>query len=306
MKAKDRAGNIVHGNEGQEKVIRALYGSAFGRAALKVLTAPAVSKFGGEFLDSSVSRLFIKPFVKKSGISLDSYEDEVYESYNQFFTRRIKEGERAFIQTPEILTAPCDSKLSVQQITKTGTFSIKNTAYTMESLLRSKTLAEKYAGGILLIFRLTVDDYHHFAYIDGGEKTKNYRIPGVLHTVNPIAGEIYPIYKENSREFSVLKSRNFGRVLMMEVGALMVGRIVNHHEAHEVKRGMEKGFFEFGGSTVILAFEKGRVEMDEDIVRNTEEGFETVVKQGERIGRKSRLGGRTDRGYTDCRFCGKI
>ena len=286
MEAKDRAGNIVSGNEGQEKVIRALYESAFGRGTLKVLTAPVVSRIGGRFLDSAVSKVLIGPFVKKSGISLEAYEDEEYESYNQFFTRRMKEGEREFIQLPEILTAPCDSKLSVEEITETGAFSIKDTAYTMESLLRSKALAKKYMGGVLLIFRLTVDDYHHYAYIDDGEKTKNYRISGVLHTVNPIAGEKYPIYKENSREFSVLKSRNFGRVLMMEVGALMVGRIVNHHEEHCVKRGMEKGFFEFGGSTVILAFEKGRVEIDADIVKNTKEGFETVVKQGERIGRK--------------------
>lgn len=286
MKSKDRMGNIVSGNEEQEKVLRALYGHAAGRQALKLLTSPVVSKLGGKLLDASVSRVFIRPFVKRSGIVLDDYEEEEYESYNQFFTRRIKEGEREFVQTPEILTSPCDSKLSVANITGTGTFYIKNTDYTMESLVKNRFLAEQYEGGVLLIFRLTVDDYHHYAYIDEGRKTKNYRILGVFHTVNPIAGEKYPIYKENSREFSILKSKNFGRVLMMEVGALMVGKIVNHHEEHHVTRGMEKGFFEFGGSTVILAFEKDMVEIDEDIVKNTKAGFETVVKQGERIGRK--------------------
>lgn len=286
MKSKDRMGNIVSGNEEQEKVLRALYGNSFGRQALKVLTSPCVSRLGGRILDSSVSKFAVPLFVKKSGISLEDYEDEEYESYNQFFTRRIREGERTFVQTPEILTAPCDSKLSVAKITRAGHFYIKNTAYTMESLLKNQSLAKRYEGGMLLIFRLTVDDYHHYAYIDEGEKTKNYRIPGVLHTVNPLAGEKYPVYKENTREFSILKSKNFGRVLMMEVGALMVGKIVNHHEAMHVKRGMEKGFFEFGGSTVILAFEKDKIELDGDIVKNTKAGFETIVKQGERIGRK--------------------
>ena len=286
MKSKDRMGNIVSGNEGQEKVIRALYESPLGRQSLKVLTSRGVSVLGGCFLDSSLSKCFIRPFVKKSGISLEEYEDEEYGSYNEFFTRRIREGARSFVMTPEILTAPCDGKLSVAKITGAGHFYIKNTAYTMESLLKNQALAKRYEGGMLLVFRLTVDDYHHYAYIDEGEKTKNYRIPGVFHTVNPIAGEKYPIYKENTREFSILKSRNFGRVLMMEVGALMVGKIVNHHEEHQVKRGMEKGFFEFGGSTVLLAFEKDRIEVDADIVKNTRAGFETVVKQGERIGRK--------------------
>ena len=152
--------------------------------------------------------------------------------------------------------------------------------------MRNKKLADRYLGGTLCIFRLTVEDYHHFAYIDEGIKTKNYKIPGVFHTVNPLANEKYPVYSENTREFSILKSKNFGNVLMMEVGALFVGRIVNHHEKMAVQRGMEKGYFEFGGSTVILVFEKGKVELAEDIVKNNHDGFETAVKMGEVIGKK--------------------
>ena len=140
-------------------------------------------------------------------------------------------------------------------------------------------------GGTLCVFRLTVQDYHHYAYVDDGVKTKNYHIPGVCHTVNPLANDQYPIYTENTREFSVLKSKHFGRILMMEVGALLVGKIVNHHEKLKVSRGMEKGFFEFGGSTVILAFEKDQVTIAEDIMENNAMGFETIVKMGEVIGK---------------------
>lgn len=289
MRCKDREGNNVSNNEGQDKLLNTLYKTKVGRGVLKVLVQPEISKVGSKILDSRVSTPFITPFVEKNHIDMTKYEDEDYESYNHFFTRRIKEGERNFSDNPDMLCAPCDSKLSVYPIEEDGTFTVKNTEYTMETLLRSKSLAHRYMGGTLCVFRLTVDDYHHYAYVDAGEKTKNYRIPGVFHTVNPVANDEYPIYTENTREFSILKSENFGNILMMEVGALMVGKIVNHHEKLYVKRGMEKGYFEFGGSTVILAFEKDKIELDADIIVNQKDGYETVVKQGEVIGRKSLL-----------------
>lgn len=284
MACKDREGRIVAEDDTQDKILKKLYETKAGRSALKLLVNPAVSKAGSLFLDSSFSKGLISPFIAKSNIAMEEYEEEEYESYNHFFTRRLREGKRSFDRTAGALCAPCDGRVSVYPIRKDGTFTIKNTVYTMDRLLRSRRLAERYLDGVLCVFRLTVQDYHHYAYIDEGVKTKNYAIPGVLHTVNPLANDQYPIYTENAREFSVLKSEHFGRVLMMEVGALLVGRIVNHHEAGSVSRGMEKGFFEFGGSTVILAFEKDRVELAEDIMENNEMGFETIVKMGEVIG----------------------
>ncbi len=285
MACKDREGNVVLENETQDKLLKKLYETETGRKALKLFVQPEVSKIGGRLLDSKLSIPFISPFIAKSDISMEEYEDGDYESFNHFFTRRIKEGERIFTKEAELLCSPCDARLSLYPVTEDGTFTVKNTEYTMESLVRSKKLADRYLGGTLCVFRLTVEDYHHYAYIDEGIKTKNYKIPGVFHTVNPLANEKYSVYTENAREFSILKSRHFGNVLMMEVGALFVGKIVNHHEKMEVRRGMEKGYFEFGGSTVILVFEKDKVVLAEDIVKNTEEGFETVVKMGEVIGK---------------------
>lgn len=286
MDSKDREGKIISNNDSQDKILKVLYDTKYGRQALKVLVQPSISKAGSLFLDSRLSKPLISSFIKKNGIKIEEFEDEEYESYNHFFSRRVKEGKREFLKKPDLLCAPCDSKLTVYPITQEGTFSIKNTIYTMESLVRSENLAKKYLGGTLCVFRLTVDDYHHYCYIDDGVKSRNFHIPGVFHTVNPLANDKYPIYTENTREFSVLKSQNFGNILMMEVGALLVGRIVNHHEKTKVHRGMEKGFFEFGGSTVILAFQKDKVILDEDIVTNTKDGYETIVKMGERIGKK--------------------
>ena len=68
------------------------------------------------------------------------------------------------------------------------------------------------------------------------------------------------------------------------VGALLVGRIQNHTPGDMVRRGEEKGLFEFGGSTVIVLLEKGFAQIDPDILKNSGAGEETLVKMGERIG----------------------
>lgn len=284
MRYRDRQGNTATGGEGQDNMLRSLYRSAFGRKVLPLLVSPPVSKLAGKLMDTRLSALAVPVFVKYNQIDLSHYKKNKFTSYNDFFTRQICEGERVFDSTPEALCAPCDSKLSAYPITADSVFSIKDVRYTMKDLTRSRRIAKQYEGGVLLVFRLTVDDYHHYAYVDDGVVTRNYHIPGVFHTVNPIAGETHPIYKENTREFSIMRSRHFGYLLMMEVGALLVGRICNRSGACKVARGQEKGMFEFGGSTVILALEADRVQLDADILRNTEEGMETIVRQGERIG----------------------
>ena len=137
-----------------------------------------------------------------------------------------------------------------------------------------------------MLFRLTVDDYHRYCYVDSGEKSKNHWLPGVFHTVNPAAAAVYPIYKENTRCYSFIESENFGRILQMEVGALMVGKIVNYEEAARVARGSEKGRFEFGGSTIVVVLPRRCCVIDADILENSRAGIETKVKYGERIGCK--------------------
>jgi phosphatidylserine decarboxylase len=135
-----------------------------------------------------------------------------------------------------------------------------------------------------MIFRLGVDDYHRYCYVANGEKGENVSIPGVLHTVSPVVYDHFPVYKENAREYCSIDTKEFGEMLMMEVGALMVGKIVNHHGAATVRRGQEKGYFQFGGSTVVLLLKKDTAVLDSDILENSRQGIETVVKFGEKIG----------------------
>lgn len=284
---RDRNGNLVPGDDGQDRFLEWMYGTRPGRLLVKLMIRPGVSRAAGWLLDRRVSTLAVRPFIRKNHICMDDFEQRRFRSFNDFFTRRVLPGKRPVDGTPAHLIAPCDSKLTVYDIRPDSRFRVKGTEYTLEGLLQSKELAETFLGGTLLLFRLTVGDYHRYTYIDSGFVTGSTRIPGVFHTVNPAAASRCPIYRENTREYSLLESLRFGTVLQMEVGAAMVGRIVNAPGSRNVRRGEEKGRFEFGGSTVIVLLQKGRAILDTDLLRNTAQDAETVVRLGERIGIKA-------------------
>ena len=263
-----------------------LYGTGFGRMLLKgLLVRPWVSKLAAWYMDGRISAVHVRGFIKSNGIDMSDYPDRRYKSFNDFFTRTVKDGARPVNASLEALIAPCDARLSVYEIGPDSTFAIKGGRYTVAGLLRSEELAEKFEGGLCLIFRLAVDNYHRYCYIDSGSKEENVFLGGCLHTVHPIALQVCDIYKENSREYTVLHTDHFGDVVQVEVGAMMVGRISNNHQRASFVRGEEKGRFEFGGSTIVLLLEKDRVQLDAEFLENTAQGLETAVKMGEAIGR---------------------
>jgi len=269
---------------GSDMLLSVLYGSALGRAFLKPLTAPAVSKIAGKFLSTRASRFLIGPFIRRNQIDMTQFEEGPYRSYNDFFSRRVLPEARPIDYTPMHFISPCDSKLCVFDIDDKCRLHIKHTEYSVKSLLRDENLANEYAGGKALVFTLTVDDYHRYCYPADGEKSGQTTINGVLHTVRPIGNEHFPVYKENTREYCRLSTEKFSDLILMEVGALMIGRIVNHHDARSVFRGDEKGYFQFGGSTIVILAKKDTIEIDSDILENSRNGFRTVVKLGEKIG----------------------
>ena len=261
-----------------------LYTTPSGRFILKILTAPAISKMAGSFMNSSLSRFMIKPFIKKNNIDMSEYKTENWASFNEFFTRDLRPGKRPVDERSLSLIAPCDGYLTTYDITPDAEFCIKNTIYTVGDLLQNKRLAEEYMGGRCLVFRLTPANYHKYIYPDTGAKGKNIRIGGVLHTVRPIAFEKYPVFTANAREYAILRTNNFDDIIFMEVGAMLVGKIVNYHEEHQFRRGEEKGQFEFGGSTIIMLIKKDVAIIDTDIKECNAMGKEYPVKLGESIG----------------------
>ena len=142
----------------------------------------------------------------------------------------------------------------------------------------------EFTGGKMFVYRLTVDNYQRYCFTDGGRELVRRFIPGVLHTVNPIATERTDVFGKNCRELTLLETDSFGLVAVLEIGAMMVGRINNAPARERVERGEEKGYFSFGGSTVVLLYRAGTAVPDEDIAKNSASGVETAVKYGERTG----------------------
>ncbi|MDY4812829.1 MAG: phosphatidylserine decarboxylase [Ruminococcus sp.] len=270
----------------KDSTLKFLYENPFGRIILKGITLPFVSSIVGKYMSSSLSKRRIKKFISANGINMEEYEDRDFHSFNDFFTRKIKENRRPLPQDKEVLFSPCDGKLSAYKIDKDTVLPVKGSHYTISQLLNNNDLAEKYSDGYCLVFRLAVDDYHRYSYIDSGVKGENVKIKGKLHTVQPIALEKSPVFIQNSREYTVMHTENFGDVVQVEVGALMVGKIKNHQGKGKIIRGEEKGMFLFGGSTIILLLNSGEVRVEELFFENTKNHLETVVKLGESLGRK--------------------
>lgn len=270
----------------KDSTLKFLYENPFGRVILKGITLPFVSSIVGKYMSSSLSKRRIKKFISANGINMEEYEDRDFHSFNDFFTRKIKENRRPLPQDKEVLFSPCDGKLSAYKIDKDTVLPVKGSHYTISQLLNNNDLAEKYSDGYCLVFRLAVDDYHRYSYIDSGVKGENVKIKGKLHTVQPIALEKSPVFIQNSREYTVMHTENFGDVVQVEVGALMVGKIKNHQGKGKIIRGEEKGMFLFGGSTIILLLNSGEVQVEALFFENTKNHLETVVKLGESLGRK--------------------
>lgn len=251
-----------------------LYNTAIGRCILKIAVTKPITKIYAQYMNSSLSKGKIAGFIKKNGIDLSEYKEKEYASFNDFFIREIKPEKRPI---EDGLIAVCDSKLSVYEIDENSRFNIKNSVYTIKELI-GENREYKYA----LIFRLCVDDYHHYIVPDKCRVKRRRHIDGILHTVQPIAFKKYKVFHENSREITFLSCENLGDVSYIEVGALMVGKIVNDNK-DAFEKGEEKGHFEFGGSTVILLINKD-IAIDGKIMENSKNDIETIVKMGQNIG----------------------
>ncbi|MBR3928052.1 MAG: phosphatidylserine decarboxylase [Clostridia bacterium] len=260
-----------------------LYRSKIGVLIASLIARPGISRAAGCFMDSRMSIPFIKPFIRKNGIDMTAAAPKKYVSFNDFFTRRLREGARPFDERAHALPAPCDGLLTVYEATRNGVFTVKGSPYTMETLIDNKEIAQSFEGGWLLVFRLTPAHYHRYAFPDHGRILKTRRIQGVYHTVRPEALQSLPVFKTNTREYALIETENFGRMIYMEVGATMVGRIQNDVTSGSFTRGQEKGRFEFGGSTIILITEKGKCTPLIEMIKDTQSGLETPVLMGQAV-----------------------
>lgn len=265
-------------------MLEQLYRRRVTRALVWLISRPWLTRLAGLWMDSRASKLLIAPFIRKNRVDMRDVLTEDWPSFNAFFTRRLVSGARVPDACARALISPCDGYLSVYPVTREGAFVVKGTPYTVETLTGDASLAARFLGGWCLSFRLTSADYHRYIFPDDGVISVNARVEGVFHTVRPYALGAYPVYKTNTREYTLLNTAHFGDVLFVEVGAMLVGRIVNIKTRGAFSRGEEKGRFEFGGSTVLMILEAGRVSLEPGILEDSALGRETRVLQGERVG----------------------
>lgn len=263
------------------------YCTRLGKPARSIMTRPFITALGGLYMDSALSVKRIEGFVRSNNIDMNEYAQRSYRSFNDFFTRSIKPEARPIDRDPDTLISPCDGYMSAYRISGDSVFSIKDSYYNIEDLVGGSSIAGEYLNGTCLVLRLGVENYHRYCYIDDGFKSGNHRIPGRYHPVQPIVVRKQPVFVQNTREYTVLNTKNFGIVTQIEVGACLVGRICNHHEACIIHRGEEKGFFEFGGSTIVLLFKEGTVDIPQEVFDATLSDKEAIVKYGSAIGRKA-------------------
>ena len=266
-----------------DKSLLFLYYNYLGRLILKTIYFPFISKIVGKYMDSKLSIKRIDKTIKRYNINMNLYEKKEYLSFNDFFTRKKKNIN--FDNNKNHFIAPCDSKLLVIKLNKESSFDIKNSFYNLKNII-DRDLTKEYSNGYALIFRLEVNDYHRFHFIDDGKLDEYKHIKGILHTVQPIAYEKYPVFHRNSREYTILHTKNFDDIIEVDVGALMVGKIVNNKDIKEFSRGEEKGYFKFGGSTIILFVKNNIINIDNDILLNSTLNKETIVSCGEKIGER--------------------
>lgn len=156
-------------------------------------------------------------------------------------------------------------------------------------MLEDTDLAKEYEDGTIWIFRLTPNDYHRYYFIDYGDIILFKHIPGILHTVQPIAFDYEKIFIKNSREISVMNTSYWGKVVQIEVGALLVGKMTNEIKEGSFSFFQEKGYFEFGGSTVILLFKKNVLQPDASIFTKSQNGIETEIRVGTIIAKRGSI-----------------
>ena len=252
------------------KALKLMYRGKLGRLFLFLFTSRFMTKLSGFYANSAFSKRKIASFINNNDIDMDDYKKAAasgFSSFNDFFTRKVDEGKRPLDADRDALISPADSRLSIYKIDETLRFTIKGDDFSFKDFLAGDEIAEAFTDGFLFIFRLCVDDYHRYIFIDDGRRRYSRHIRGRFHTVRHIALKD-DYFKENEREYSVLATDRFKEMIQAEIGAMMVGKIVNHGVT-SFKRGDEKGMFMFGASTVVLAFKKDTVKPDDEILKNT-------------------------------------
>ncbi len=271
------------------KALSLFYGDGFLQRLFSKTLLPLIahlpffSKVYGylQKLPSSAKR--IESFIETYGIDKVEFLKSDFSSFNDFFIRKLKPEARPIVSDPNRLAMPADGRYLV--FSKFDQFQIKGQTFSLIEFLKSRSLASHYADGSMAIVRLCPSDYHRFHFPCDGTPSKPSLINGPLYSVNPMAlRKRLSILSENKRMITEIETKNFGIILYVEIGATAVGTIRQTYLPEKpIQKGDEKGYFEFGGSCIVLLFEKGAIEFDADLLKNSGQGIETRANYGDSL-----------------------
>ncbi|MEE2923329.1 MAG: archaetidylserine decarboxylase [bacterium] len=273
-----------------ESALRFCYENPLGKVLLELIVKwPWLSILYGMYQDSEASKSKIKQFIKDLSIDEKEAEKPVnqYANFNEFFARKLKSEARPVCLDENKFIMPGDGRVSViPKIEKDRVFHIKGVNFYLSDFLSDSVLSDDYEGGSLVVVRLCPADYHRFHFPYAGTPGEQRRIAGVLYSVNPIALWQKPsLFCENERVLIPFDLANGKRILLVDVGATMVGKIHQTYiPGNSVKKADERGYFTFGGSTTVIVFPPNCIEFDQDLVMNSSKGFETLCKMGSSLG----------------------
>jgi len=276
------------------------YKNGFGRFLTKsFFVKPWLSKIMGAYEDSSSSVSRIEPFIAQYEIKMEDYEPQTFKSFNEFFIRKFRAGKRPFDPSLKVFCAGAEARyLAFENITANSRVKVKGIDLSISELFgttkEAHALAQEFDGGTVIIARLCPVDYHRFHFPCSGTVLHQYRVEGVLHSVNPVALSACPdVFLVNERQVCILNNDSLGNVAMIEVGALGVGKIIqsyakqNSFVGSKFDKGAEKGYFLFGGSTVIWVLKKGAITLAQDLSTNSSNSkdvLETWIPLGDKLG----------------------
>lgn len=278
-----------------DSAIKFIYDNIFGQILAPLVASRLVSQLYGGYQDLSISKNKVPPFVEKFSIDLSVYKagsvkaekkQNSYKNFNEFFIREFEEHQRSFVDDDNKMPAFSEARyFGHEEINDEVKIPVKGKLLNSNDLLGGSKWSKTFVGGPLLVARLCPVDYHRYHYPLSGNTLDSFQISGQYHSVNPIALQSKPeIFIVNERRASILETKKFGKLAYIEVGAAMVGKIIqSHDETTSHNKGDEKGYFLFGGSTVILLGEKGKWSPSADILRNTSDGIETYLQLGEEV-----------------------
>jgi phosphatidylserine decarboxylase len=213
---------------------------------------------------------------------------EAFNSFNDFFIRKLKPEARPIVGGSDMAVLPADGRYLVYpNIAEADGFVVKGKKFSLKDLLQCSTLAKRYEMGSMVIARLCPTDYHRFHFPCNCIPSAPFEIKGDLHSVNPLAlRRRIEILSHNKRACTLLETESFGKVAFIEVGAMCVGSIhATYTPNAPYNKGDEKGYFSFGGSSLILLFEPNTIVFSEDLIAASKQKMEVLGLMGQSLGR---------------------